>query len=90
MFNCLCYDVSFVSCSFMITCLERAELLALLCDVSSCFLLTIPYGVPRQVWYLILSIPVMWLLPYSGYFTLNVSMNDCDLFLFFTVPWVDL
>ena len=40
-------------------CWERADLLALLCDVFSCpvFFFTLLYIVPGQVWYLIVSIP---------------------------------
>ena len=42
-----------VPCSLVITCWERADLLALLCDVFSCVFVTFPYGVLGQVWYLI-------------------------------------
>ena len=46
-----------VPCSLVVTCWERADLLALLCVVCSCRLVTFPYGVPSQVWYLIVSNP---------------------------------
>ena len=41
---CLCYAVLIVPCSLVITCWERANLLALLCFVFLCFV-TFPYGV---------------------------------------------
>ena len=40
------------------------DLLALLCVVYSCVFVTFPYGVPGQVWYLIVSIPDLCLLPF--------------------------
>ena len=49
--------VLYVSCSVVITCWERADLLALLCVVFSCVFITFPDGVPGQLWYSILSIP---------------------------------
>ena len=35
---------------------ERADLLALVCDVY-CDFVTFPFGIPGQVWYWIVSIP---------------------------------
>ena len=44
--------------SLVVTCLERADLLALLCVLfSQCVFVTFPYGVLGLVWYLIVSIP---------------------------------
>ena len=54
---CLSYGVLSVPCSLVITCWERANLLALLCVVFSCVFVTFPYRVPDQLWYLIVSIP---------------------------------
>ena len=54
---CLCYIVLSVPCSLLITCWERADLLALLCVVFFCVFVTFPYGVPGQMWYKIVSIP---------------------------------
>ena len=54
---CLCYAVLSVPCSLVVTCWERADLLALLCVVFSCLCVTFPPGVSDQVWYLIVSIP---------------------------------
>ena len=43
---CLCYAALFVPCSLVITCWDRADLLALLCAVFSCVFDTFPYGIP--------------------------------------------
>ena len=47
----------------MVTCWERAYLLALMCVMFSCVLGTFPHGVLGQVWYLIVSISDLCLLP---------------------------
>ena len=60
----LCYAVLSVPCSLVIT---MADLLTLLCVVFSCVLVTFPYGVPGQVWYLIVSIPDLCL-PLNFYY----------------------
>ena len=52
---CLCYAVLSATCSLMITCCERADLLALLCVLFSC--VTFPNGGPGQMWYLSVAIP---------------------------------
>ena len=57
---CLCCAALSVPCSLVITCCVRADLLALLCVIFLCFV-TFPYGVPRQVSYLIVSIPYLCL-----------------------------
>ena len=64
---CLCYAVLSVPCSLVVTCLEWADLLALLCVVFPCAIATVPYGVPGQVWYLIVSIPDLCLPLYFQY-----------------------
>ena len=48
----------------MITCSERADLLALLCVMFRCVFVTFLYGVLVQVWYMTVSIPDLCLLPY--------------------------
>ena len=48
----------------VVTCRERAYLLALLCVVFSWVFVAFPHGVLSQVWYLIVSIPDLCLLPY--------------------------
>ena len=58
-----CHTVLSFPCSLVITCWERADLLALLHVMFSCVFITFPYGVVGQVWYLIVWIPVFCLLP---------------------------
>ena len=43
---CLWYSVLSVSCSFEVTCWERADFLALLCEVFSCVFVTFPIQYP--------------------------------------------
>ena len=59
MFDCL--TVLSVPCSLVVTCWERAGLLALLYVMCSWVFNIFPYGV---VWCLIVSIPDLGLLPY--------------------------
>ena len=61
----LCYSCPFASvhCRLVVTCWERADLLALVCDVY-CVFVTFPYGIQGQVWYLIVSIPDLCRLSY--------------------------
>ena len=63
---CLCHTVLSVCCSLVVTCWERPEFLALLFVMFSCDFVTFSFGVLGQVWYLIVSIPDMCLLPYFG------------------------
>ena len=53
-----------VYCSLVVTCLERADLLALLCVAFTCGYVTCPYSVLGQVWCLIVSIPDLCILPF--------------------------
>ena len=46
-----------VPCRLMITCWERADPLARLCVVFYYVLLTFPFDVPGQVWYLNVQFP---------------------------------
>ena len=46
-----------VRCSLVVTCWERADLLALLCVMFYCVFVASPCGVLDQVWCLIVSIP---------------------------------
>ena len=59
----VCRAVLSVHCSLVVTCWERANLLALMCDVFLCFV-TFLCSVLGQVWYLIVSIRDFCLLPY--------------------------
>ena len=62
--DCLYYIVLSVQCSLVVNCWERADLLALLCVMFPCDFVTFPYGVLGQVWFLIVSISDICLLPY--------------------------
>ena len=53
-----------VSCSVVITCWERTDLLALLCVMFLCVFITFSCCVSDKVWYLIVSTPYLCLLLY--------------------------
>ena len=54
---CLCHTVLSVHCSLVVTCWERADILALFYVMFSCVLVTFQYGVQGQVMCLIVLIP---------------------------------
>ena len=54
--SCVCHAFACVHCCLVVTKRERADLLALVCDVY-CDFVTFPFGILGQVWYLIVSIP---------------------------------
>ena len=58
----VCTAVLSVPCSLVVTCWERADLLAFLCVMFSCVFVTFLYSVMCQVRYLIISIPGIYLL----------------------------
>ena len=60
----VCHIVLSVHCSLVVTCFERANFLALLYVMFSCVFVNFPCGVLGQVWYLIVLIPDLCLLPY--------------------------
>ena len=70
---CFCHTVLSNPCGLVVTCWDRADLLALLYLTFSCVFATFPYGVLVQVWYFIVSIPDLCLLPYLSY-----SMYTCE------------
>ena len=53
--SCVCHAFASVHCWFVVTWRERADLLALVCDVY-CDIVTYPFVILGQVWYLIVSI----------------------------------
>ena len=57
---CLCASVYMC---FVVTCWERADLLALVCG-ACCEFVTFPIVILGQVWYLIVSIPDLCALTY--------------------------
>ena len=74
--SCLfCYSVLSVPCSLVITCWEK-----LTCVMFS-FLVTFPYGVPGKVWYLVVSIPNLRLLPYFNSGCIIIPFKPSFLFM---------
>ena len=61
-----CHAAISVSCSLVVTCCERAGLWTLLFVMLSGVFVTFPFGVLGQLWYLTVSIPDLYLLPYLG------------------------
>ena len=60
----VCHVLLSVHCSLVVTCWERADLLALLHVMFYCVLVTLPCGVLGQMCCLIVSIPDLCLLSY--------------------------
>ena len=73
----VCHAFLSVHCSLVVTCWERANLLALLYVMFYCVVVTFPCCVLGQVWFLIVSIPD--LCPILTYF--NEHINDISCFL---------
>ena len=61
--SCVCHAFASVHCYLVVICWERADLLALVCDVY-CVFVTFPCGILGQVWYLIVSFPDLCRLSY--------------------------
>ena len=64
--SCVCHILASVHCCLVVTYLERADLLALVCDVY-CVFVTFPCAILGQVWYLIVLIPDLCRLSYFYY-----------------------
>ena len=54
--SCVSHAFVSVDCCLVVTCWERADLLALVGDVH-CIFVTFPFGILGEVWYLIVSFP---------------------------------
>ena len=63
--SCVCHAFASVHCCIVVTCWERADFLAFVCDV------TFPCSILGQVWYLIVSIPDLCCFSYFVYITEN-------------------
>ena len=61
--SCVSHAFASVHCCLVVTCWERANLLALVGDVYRIFV-TLPCGIMGQVWYLIVSSPDICRLSY--------------------------
>ena len=73
---------AYVHCCLVVTCWERADLLALV-DVN-CIFVTFSCGILGQVWYLIVSFPDLCLLSYFDsfdsfviFFRIRTSIDTC-------------
>ena len=64
--SCISHAFASVHCCLVVTCWENADLLALVGDVY-CIFVTFPCGTLDQVWYLIVSFPDLFRLPYYDY-----------------------
>ena len=80
----VCHTIMSVHCSLVVTCRERACLLAFLYVMFSCVFVTFQCGAHGQVWYLIVSIPHLCLLPY---FATGEMMN---IEFYFIAFWLSL
>ena len=61
--TCIFHAFASVHCCLVVTCWERAELLALVGD-DNCIFFTFPCGDPDQVWYMIVSFLDLFRLSY--------------------------
>ena len=68
--SCVSHAFASAHCCLVITCWERADLLALANDVY-CFFVTFSCGILGQVWYLIVLFPGLCLLPYVVFVMLS-------------------
>ena len=75
---CLYYNPLSFPCSLVSTCWERADILALVCDVSGVF--PFQYGVSGQAWYLLISIPDLCII-----FTFHSRCPICTSWLIFNI-----
>ena len=78
--SCVSHDFASVHCCLVVTCWERADLLALAGDVY-CIFVTFPCGILCQAWYLIVSFPDLCLLSYFS--TLNEAFKPPIIKLYF-------
>ena len=69
--SCVSYVFASIHCYLVVTCWERADLLALVGDVY-CIFVTFHCGILGQVWYLIVSSPDFCCLSYFLYLCLSV------------------
>ena len=79
-----------VPCSLVITCWEKADLLAILYVMLPCVFVTFSYDVSGQARYLIVSIPDLCFLLYLNCFPVVIhcisleTLKRAELILFFT------
>ena len=78
-----------VHCSLVVTCWERADLLALLYVMFYFVFVTFPYGILGKVWYLIVLIPDLCLLTYfdQNFMKLDHIVEHHNVFKFDDGPY---
>ena len=81
--SCVCHDFASVHRCLVVTCCDRADILALVCDVN-CVFVTFPCCIIGQLWYMIASIPDLCQLSYFVtvivlWFFLTVHRFDCGI-----------
>ena len=81
---CVCHAVVSVHSSFVVTCWERANLLAHLYVMFYFVFVTFPCGVLGQVWFLIVSILDLCLLPYFANAIIKMTLVVSKTELFFS------
>ena len=74
--SCVCHAFATVHCNLVVTCGERAGLLALVYGVLLC--VTFPFGNLGQVWYLIVSIPDICHLSYYDLIFAIISITSSN------------
>ena len=65
---CVCHAFLFFNFSLVVSCWERADLLARLFVMFSCDFVTFSYGDLDQVWYLVVPVPDLCFLAYFVYY----------------------
>ena len=82
--SCVSHAFASVHCCLVVTCWEKADLLALVGDVY-CIFVNFPCGILGQVWYLIVSFPDLCHLSYfdikKGHTVSNIYRKKSDLFI---------
>ena len=76
--SCVSHAFAPVQCCLVVTCWERADLLALVGDVY-CIFITFPCGILGQVWYLIVSFPDLCRLSY--FYCISFKLSNLGEFI---------
>ena len=82
----VCYTILSVPCGLVVTCLERTDLFVFLYVMFSCVFVTFQYGVLSHVWYLIVSIPDLCILPHCVFVTFQYGVLSHVWYLIVSIP----
>ena len=80
----VCHVFLSVHCSLVVTCWERADLLALMFVTFYCVFVVFPCGIFGRVWCLIVSIPDLCLLCYFVHVTKQSTLFNSNFILCYT------